>query len=78
MSLSVRKWSRLLEVIPGRFKQGTFEFIWLDLFQFSPHNTTLSNLYPPFTYFFFQLLSASISATNIRPLVEAEFDPGQD
>lgn len=77
MSLFVPKWSRLLEVIPGR---EHLDF-WLDLFQFLPTQTIIPP-YRTFTHlsptFFFQLLSASISATNIRPLVEAEFDPGQD
>lgn len=47
MSLFVPKWSRLLEVILGRFKQGTFGFIWLDLFQFLPTQTII----PPYRTF---------------------------
>lgn len=41
MSLFVPKWSRLLEVILGRFEHSTFGFIWTDLFPFLPTQTII-------------------------------------
>lgn len=62
VSFFVPKWSRLLEVILGRFEHRTFGFIWSDLFPFLPTQTIIETQedfiyliapFPAFTYFFF-------------------------
>lgn len=83
MSLFVPKWSRLLEVILGRFEHGTFGFIQPDLFQFLPTQTIIGtqadfiHLIAPLPTFHLlkKIQSTLFSPTSIQPVEEAEFDP---
>lgn len=83
MSLFVLKWSRLLEVILGRFEHGTFGFIQPDLFQFLPTQTIIGTQadfihliahLPTFHLLKKKIQSTSFSPTSIQPVEEAELD----